>query len=419
MPAKIVEFELTEPLPPLTTEALRGYAYLLGMVRYNTVPLGYVWWEIDGLDWAESTLRQKIEQEPHIAEALHKLTLRENAGNKSENQPDEKLPLVTVVVCTRDRPEPLVRCLESLLRLDYPNLDILIVDNAPSNEKTKELVQSLESSVLRYVVEPRPGLDWARNRGIVEARGEIIAYTDDDVRVDPLWVRRLVAAFADPGVMAVTGLVAPAERETEAQDTFEHYGGFGRGFERKEYSLTRQRYRHFPLNASIFGTGCNMAYRRRFFEQHGLFDESLDVGTLTHGGGDLDMFYRVVRAGYTLVYEPEALVWHYHRRDFARLKRQLYDNGRGYYGFLTKCFLNDKPMRYEIGRWGIIWYKRWFIDRLRHCPRIGRKLVLREAWGAVQGPYYYFQARRQSAKIARAYGKINISQILSNPDKLL
>lgn len=133
--------------------------------------------------------------------------------------------LVTVVVCTRDRTNDLAMCLEALLQLDYPYLDFLVVDNAPTTNATQQLVAEKFPQV-RYVCEPRPGLDWARNRAIVEAKGEIIAYTDDDVIVDAGWVKALVQPFLeDASVMAVTGLVAPYELETSAQIMFEMYGG--------------------------------------------------------------------------------------------------------------------------------------------------------------------------------------------------
>src|SRR5262249_36850734 len=157
------------------------------------------------------------------------------------------LPLVTVVVCTRNRPESLTRCLESLAALDYPELDILIVDNAPTDDRTRKAVENF--STFRYVMEPRQGLDWARNRGISEARDEITAYTDGDVRVDRLWIGSIVKGFAlSRKVMCVTGLVAPGERETEAQQLFEHYGGFGRGFEPKIYSEATKSWWYFPVN---------------------------------------------------------------------------------------------------------------------------------------------------------------------------
>src|SRR5690348_9913012 len=100
------------------------------------------------------------------------------------------------------------------MQRNYPNLEILVVDNAPSSDATRDLVSARYPRV-NYVVEPRPGLDWARNRAISAASGEILAYTDDDVVVDPGWVRALARAFAeDPEAMAVTGLVVPFELET-------------------------------------------------------------------------------------------------------------------------------------------------------------------------------------------------------------
>lgn len=399
MRVKILEIELTEPLPSFTPEALRGYSHLQALIRRKTVPLGYVWLETKDLEQA-GLLQSEIEK--ICGEAIRQAELKEAQSDRRDPLP---LPSVSVVVCTRDRAESLARCLESLAALDYPDLEILIVDNAPKDKTTRSIVEHFTSSYFRYLVEPCPGLDWARNRGIAEAKGEIIAYTDDDVRVDKLWVQNLVKAFARPEVMCVTGLVAPAERETEAQNLFENYGGFGRGFQRRYFSLALQsEWYYFPLNASIFGTGCNMAFRRTFFEQHGNFDVALDVGTPTHGAGDLEMFYRVARAGYMVVYEPEALIWHYHRREYAKLQRQLSDFGRGYYSFLTRCFVNDPPMRWTVLRWGWEWYKRWFWRRLRYRAKIGRKLVLREAFGALQGPFFYFISRRHARKITQKYG---------------
>ena len=93
---------------------------------------------------------------------------------------------ITIVVCTRNRTAQLSTCLDTLLALDYSTYEIIIVDNAPSDNATYDLATSLP---VRYVREKRPGLDWARNRGIKEARYDIIAFTDDDVRVDPYWLQ--------------------------------------------------------------------------------------------------------------------------------------------------------------------------------------------------------------------------------------
>src|SRR6266508_3807433 len=206
-------------------------------------------------------------------------------------------PTVTVAVCTRERPTDLARCLEALVQLKYPALELLVVDNAPRSEATQQLVSRYPQ--VRYVREPRPGLSWARNRAIREAGGQIVAFTDDDVVVDAGWVAALARVFAENAeVMAVTGLVAPYELEAEPQQLFEQYGGFGRGFERQWYRLDPedrwQAVRRYGWSG-MFGTGANMAFRRSVFQRIGPFDPALDVGTVTNGGGDIEMFFRLAR----------------------------------------------------------------------------------------------------------------------------
>src|SRR3954453_20674871 len=130
--------------------------------------------------------------------------------------------------------------------------------------------------------------------------------------------------------MAVTGLVLPYELETAAQLQFEEYGGVGRGVVRRVYPVDQAHGERAVAEhggTGKFGTGANMAFRKSVFEEIGLFDPALDVGTVTNGGGDLDMFFRVVRAGHTLAYEPAALVWHRHRRTYRELREQLTNNG--------------------------------------------------------------------------------------------
>ncbi len=91
------------------------------------------------------------------------------------------------------------------------------------------------------------------------------------------------------------------------------------------------------LWASGFGVGVNMAFRREVLDAIGGFDVALDVGTPSRGGGDVALFHRFVARGYTLHYDPSALVWHTHRRQFAALHRQVYDNGRSFGCYLIRC----------------------------------------------------------------------------------
>jgi GT2 family glycosyltransferase len=317
---------------------------------------------------------------------------------------------VTVAVCTRNRPDDLALCLDALVELDYPALDLLVVDNAPSDDRTEQVVRRYPQ--VRYVKEPRPGLDWARNRAIVESRGEIVAYTDDDVIVDRLWVRALARAFAEnPEVMAVTGLVVPYELETEAQVMFEMYGGFGRGFERSWHRYDRtsgiRSARHFG-GSGQFGTGANMAYRRRVFDDIGFFDPALDVGTVTNGGGDLEMYYRIIKEGHTLLYEPEAIVRHRHRREMAKLHAQITYNGMGLMSHFVRSARAYPDETLAFVRLSIWWVWWWIIRRLIISlvtpQRFPRSFIISEGIGLFLALGRYSQARHNAARIIRDYG---------------
>lgn len=143
------------------------------------------------------------------------------------------LPTVTIATCTRDRPDDLKHCLEGILGLPDDGQEILIVDNAPSTDETRRLVEQFPT--VRYVCEPRPGLNNARNRALYEARTEIVAFIDDDATPDQNWLRALLKNYADPFVMCVTGQAMPLELETEAQEWFERYISFMRGFKRRVF----------------------------------------------------------------------------------------------------------------------------------------------------------------------------------------
>jgi glycosyltransferase involved in cell wall biosynthesis len=251
-------------------------------------------------------------------------------------------------------------------RLEYPAdlLDIVIVDNAPADDSTRALVARYPR--MRYLCEPRPGLDVARNCAARAARGDIVAYTDDDVSVDPHWVTALAAAFEEePHAMCVTGLVLPDELDTSAQILFERYGGFGRGFERSVYRVPRgQGAARLYGGTGRFGTGANMAFRRAFFNGAGLFDPALDVGTPANGGGDLEMFFRVLKTGHALVYEPAAMVRHRHRRDYTALKTQIANNGIGFFAYLVRTAKAYPEERGAIVRLGVWWLWWWNVRRL-------------------------------------------------------
>jgi glycosyltransferase involved in cell wall biosynthesis len=396
MALKVLEVELSEQIEPVW--GVEGYSGLYILMRYRGRPVG----------WACLTVRQAVVSAEQVREAIveqlgweivpHVLggaIVPQAAGNTP-------LPPVSVVVCTRDRADQLERCLQALLALDYPHYEIIVVDNAPHSDKTSQLTARLP---VRYVHEGRPGLDWARNRGITEAHHDIVAFTDDDVRPDRLWLRAIVRALEEPEVMAVTGLVAPAELETTAQMRFElAYGGMGRGFRRRTIRRDKRRTRDL-LWASNFGVGANMAFRRGLFADIGAFDVALDVGTPSGGGGDNEIFHRLVARGHTLVYEPAALVWHTHRRDAASLRQLVYNNGRSFGAYLLTCARNRTASRWVILRFAIRhWLGWWLLRRLRRPGKFPRHLVAIELAGALLSPLAYRAAQARAREVAAGKG---------------
>jgi GT2 family glycosyltransferase len=266
----------------------------------------------------------------------------------------------SVVVATRERPAALNRCLESLLELDYPEYEIVVVDNAPRTSATSELLASDRfRRRVKYVREPRAGLAAAHNRGIAEVSGAFVAFTDDDVTVDPLWLLELARGFElAERVGCVTGLIVPAELETRAQLVAERLWGFNKGF--REQTFDRETGRGdplYPYTAGTFGSGANMAFETEVLRRLGGFDPATGAGTVARGGDDLSAFFTVISAGYRLVYNPAALVWHAHHADYAALKRQAYGYGVGLTAFLTKTVV-DRPGRLlelaRLSRHGVV-----------------------------------------------------------------
>ncbi len=315
---------------------------------------------------------------------------------------------VSVVVCTRDRGQALAGCLDRLAALTHPHLELLVVDNAPSDDGTRRVVErfAARDPRFRHVVEPRPGLSRARNRGLAEARGAVIAYTDDDVAVDAGWVQGLLRGFARRAdVGCVTGLVATAGVDTVEEAYFDARAtSWSTRCEPELYDLAASARDDalYPYSAGIFGTGANFAFDTALLRELGGFDEALGAGAPTRGGEDLDVFVRVLRAGRALAYEPAAVVWHHHRADPAALLRQLYGYGTGLTAYLTKCLLQrevrrDVLRRIPRGLGRIVRIRQATDERLGGVPA-PRGALSSELRGYLAGPVLYLRARRASAR---------------------
>lgn len=252
------------------------------------------------------------------------------------------IPGVCAAICTRDRTDSLRRALRSLEGQLRPPAEILVVDNSPGGPSTRELVLEEFPSV-RYVMEPVPGLDFARNRALRETECEIVAFMDDDVVADPAWAGAVQDVFRESAFIAVcTGRVDAYSLETEGERLFEANGGFARGEERIRLPGDRERRLLHGMPAPLIawsisvGSGCSFAVRRRTAIDLGGFDEALDLGGPLPGGGDLDMLWRSLDAGHEVVYEPSARARHEHRKELDASILQIVEHNRSLVAMLVK-----------------------------------------------------------------------------------
>ncbi|HEY9769024.1 MAG TPA: glycosyltransferase [Coleofasciculaceae cyanobacterium] len=308
---------------------------------------------------------------------------------------------VSVVICTRDRTQQLSECLLSLQNLPQPPEEIVVVDNAPSSDATRQLVRQMPR--IKYVFEPQPGLDVARNAGIAHSNGDIIAFTDDDVKIHPQWLWRLRQNFQDPKVMAMTGLVLPGELATESQLIFEKFWSFNRGYQ--TIIFDRHYFEKFqPVGVPVWkiGAGANMAFRREAFEKVGYFDERLDMGA-AGCSGDSEIWYRLLAEGLICRYDPTAVVYHYHRRNINSLKKQLHSYMRGH---VTALLIQFEKYQH----WGNLrrlllslpkQYAKLFSKGLIKGFNIRHITLFAEISGCMSGIQFYLQNR--PGKVKQSY----------------
>ena len=203
------------------------------------------------------------------------------------------LPQASVIVAVYNGAATLRACLDSLLRLDYPadRVELLCVDNA-STDATPRLLADYGSR-LRVLCETTRGPAAARNRGLSVARGEVVAFTDADCAVDPGWLRHLVTPLTDPSVGVVGGKIL-SRRPCNLIEAFGE----------RIHDHARAMYEFSPPYAITM----NWASRRTVLEQIGRFNPTLLRSS------DVDCSYRLVAAGYRLVYAPAAIIYHRNER---------------------------------------------------------------------------------------------------------
>jgi glycosyltransferase involved in cell wall biosynthesis len=206
---------------------------------------------------------------------------------------------ISVLVCTRNRPDKLQRAISSILANSYRDFELIVVDqSAEDTSRTK--IEAFADQRIRYIRTATVGLSRARNIAIKAARTEIVVFTDDDCVCDAQWLHSIVAEYQhDSSLKAVFGRVVA-------------YGTGNPGmFCPCLIEAPQRRIVDAPaIPQRVLGAGNNMSFRMEVFREIGLFIESLGAGTLMKSGEDTEFVYRALRKRLKFVYSPEPLVYH-------------------------------------------------------------------------------------------------------------
>jgi glycosyltransferase involved in cell wall biosynthesis len=412
----VCECELADGVAPIATP--RPGIEALVLVRVFTEPIGTVTVTLgpDGISASELAEAIVSEFGDAIRERMEECGL-EWTGDLPQDglrpprtprfvQSRERVlrvgPQMTVAICTHGRAESLPAALESVLAQHYDRLRLLVIDNAPVDDRNQKIVSSFSSDLdIEYAVEPRKGLSWARNLAIELADGDVITWVDDDAVCDPWWAAELARAFVEvPDADAVTGPIMPTELHTPAQMFFEQYASVrrARGFDRAIFSPATKRVQSPLYPSPPFGIGANMAFRLQALERVGRFDCALGAGTVTRTGEDTAALSALLLSGGTVVYQPTAIMRHNHRRDGDTLDDLLLGHGRGVGAFYTSMLIRRPSSVLEL----LTLLPRALRDQFsKRGPRLAKldqsfppELLRSNRIGILQGPFAYAIARR-------------------------
>ena len=219
----------------------------------------------------------------------------------------EEDPFVSVVVCTYNGAATLGDCLAGATALRYPSYEVIVVDDA-STDASAEIAAGFDVRLIRS--ENRQGLSAARNIGLEAAKGDIVAYIDDDAYPDPDWLRFLAISFRTTGHAAVGGPNLPPDEDPSIAACVANAPGGP-----VHVLVSDSEAEHIP--------GCNMAYRRDELAAIGGFDPQFRAA-----GDDVDVCWRLRERGATLGFHAAAVVWHRRRSSIRRYWRQQLGYGK-------------------------------------------------------------------------------------------
>jgi glycosyltransferase involved in cell wall biosynthesis len=242
-------------------------------------------------------------------------------------------PEVSIVIPTRDRQDQLARCLQSLFKLNSSNFEILVVDNGSKKFSVPSLNYVCHT---RFFQQPVQGVCYARNLGIRNAFGKVVAFIDDDAEADPDWLRLALKNFEDPQVTCVTGKVVPSKVATEWQGMIVSVGWHPSS----ETPLRLDRKNYDPVGVSP-GIACNLMIRKSFFVDGG-FSEVFGPGSPVGGSEEDDLFFRIVKGGGTIVYDPRVIVYHEFVANEHEYTQKIVQYSKARAAYLIKLLLTQK-----------------------------------------------------------------------------
>lgn len=241
---------------------------------------------------------------------------------------DGDWPSITVVICAYNAADTLDQCLSNTCALEYPGLDILVVDDGSSDATASIASQYPAAQLLRI---PHGGLSVARNAGLEAATGQLVAYLDSDAYPTPEWPYYLALGMDGPDVGGVGGPNVPPVDALPGAHRVAHASGGP-----VHVLVSDDRAEHVP--------GCNMAFWRDTLLQCGGFDP-----IYTSAGDDVDICWRVQERGWEIAFHPAALVWHHRRNGLRAYLRQQLGYGRS--EALVEARHPDRFTAWGAARW--------------------------------------------------------------------
>ncbi|HEY9516926.1 MAG TPA: glycosyltransferase, partial [Gemmatimonadaceae bacterium] len=290
-------------------------------------------------------------------------------------------PRISVVICTYNGQGTIRECMEGVCRLDYPDHEVIVVDDGSTTDAVATIVGEYCKHNVRLIRTPNRGLSAARNTGLAAATGEIVAYVDDDAYPDPHWLTYLSATFLKAPFVGVGGPNIPLPEDGPIADCVANAPGGP-----THVLLSDQEAEHIP--------GCNMAFRKSALEAIGGFDPQFRVA-----GDDVDLCWRLRDHGWRLGFSPAAVVWHHRRNSVRAFWRQQRGYGRAeaslerkwpekynaaghlawagriYASYLTQAF-GARAGRIYYGSWGTALFQSLY----EPAPSSFRALLMMPEW---------------------------------------